>query len=197
MKFNAFKIMGIIFILASQIIFPQTFFHPGRFGFGYNYSFSSTSKFDIHTNTLYGSTGSGELYLTYSKDTKNNIDVGGFGFNFYILRENKHFYPSFSAAVTSTTGAVGLGIGTSIAVDIYRESFFHVIPEFGGGLTLTNNNNDEWKPDGFGHVDFNFGIYIGKYVIFAVTPGYTLSSPNSYSSLSGGIIIALGSVSKE
>ena len=195
MKILFSKTVFLALIIFIPVSHSQTIFHPDRFGAGYNYTNSSCNAFNSDTHTFYFSEGAADFYfcfsnMQYSKITQKSY---GIGLNFYQIIECNKMYPSISLLALMMDSGVGFEIGTSFSIEAYGNDEVHVIPEIGGGIALLKNektNDIISGRSGAFHTGLNLGFYSDKHFILTATPGYVITSPNSYFTISIGLIFS-------
>jgi hypothetical protein len=200
-----FKVLNLKMLLALPIIwstvsFSQTFFHPNKFGLGYNFNNSSNHLINNNNHLVYISSGKIDGYMFYSNARYSNIpeESFGLGVNIYRISENKRWYPSLSLLLIEIDEEIGVGVGTSFPFEIYNQKNLLLIPEIGGSIALIKANDYDILSGGKGsvHAGLNIGYYLGRNIIITGMPGLVLTSPNSYFSISIGLIFTPDKVDK-
>ncbi len=193
MNRNSVKIVLFICILVSPNIFSQAIFHPLTGGFGYNYSYSVLSQFEMQTHTFDASLGQQEFFVSYAigQSEKTKINGYGIGFTFYHMNLKKRIYPSFSVLFVGSDGSFGLGFGISLAATIFKDKTMSILPQIEGSLAMINVKNGDVLDGGSGSFEggLNFGFNISEITILTVSPSLTFSSPTSFFTMSFGLII--------
>lgn len=196
-KLSSLTFIAVMFFLSFSIkSYSQSYFHPHRTGFGYSYAYSANNKVTDNVHTVYGSAGSTDIYLYFSKIHKaaSFVDYYGIGINSYKIAENKRWIPSFSASVSRVDRLIFAGFGISISYKAYDDNQFHFIPELSGRIALIKGNEVNLESNGgFASLQaaLNLGYSLNNNLILSVTPGFSYGIVSYYSSISAGLIYSL------
>lgn len=170
-------IILFLFLMASDILFSQSFIHPGKFGVGYIIGYASGNEYSSFLQSVYLSTGNLDIAASFanSKVKNNKVYSNSLFVGYTFCKKDSKYFPSIGISIIDLDKSMDIGVGLSLAILATDKTYLKIKPEFGLTiLTESSNKNDfiNWLMNNVVlDAGLNFSFEINKYLVLNLSPG--------------------------